>query len=59
MGAKEKIMRNDRVYMRDQVIDEVDEIMDYYKNKPSKTIFHVLFGFLNNIININRRRDNR
>ena len=52
-------MRNDRVYMRDQVTNEVDEIMDYYKNKPSKTIFHVLFGLLNNIININRRRDNR
>jgi hypothetical protein len=52
-------MRNDRVYMRDQVTNEVDEIMDYYKNKPNETIFHVLFSFFTNIININRRRDNR
>ncbi len=51
-------MRDDRVYMRDQATHQVEEIMNFYKNKPTKSLYNGLASLFFNFINIKRRRDN-
>jgi len=51
-------MRNDKVYMRDQATHQVEEIMNFYKNKPPKTLFKGIKSLFSDIINKKRRSDN-
>jgi len=44
--------------MRDQATHQVEEIMNFYKNKPPKTLFKGIKSLFSDIINKKRRSDN-
>jgi hypothetical protein len=43
-------MNNDRIHMQDQVSNQVEGIMNFYKKKPSKASFFCNFSLLNVLI---------
>jgi len=43
-------MNNDRIHMQDQVTNQIDGIMNFYKKKSSKALFICDFSLVNVLI---------